>query len=261
MRLLSYNIHKGIGGRDRRYRLERICEVIEDQNPDIICLQEVDTNCRRSKFHDQPELLSRYFSFDHKLFQLNVKLKSGGYGNLVLSRWNVHDSEHISLRVWRKKNRGAQLCVVDTPEGKLHLVNWHLGLAEMERQTQVRKLLEHDTFKKFAKHPTVIVGDTNDWRNILADKIFAGNQFRHITRPASKFRSFPAYMPMGSLDKLFVNHGLKIKHAHVVRSIKTRDASDHLPLVVDFHFRTPQLAAIEQEIGANDNASEGNGEA
>ncbi len=24
MRLLSYNIHKGIGGRDRRYSLERI---------------------------------------------------------------------------------------------------------------------------------------------------------------------------------------------------------------------------------------------
>ena len=30
MRLLSYNIHKGIGGRDRRYRLERIFDVIVD---------------------------------------------------------------------------------------------------------------------------------------------------------------------------------------------------------------------------------------
>ncbi len=42
MRLLSYNIHKGIGGRDRRYRLERIVDVIESENPDFICLQEVD---------------------------------------------------------------------------------------------------------------------------------------------------------------------------------------------------------------------------
>src|SRR5208283_3843803 len=41
MRLLSYNIHKGIGGRDRRYRLDRVIQVIEDQNPDLICLQEV----------------------------------------------------------------------------------------------------------------------------------------------------------------------------------------------------------------------------
>ena len=35
MRLLSYNIHKGIGGRDRRYNLERICQVIEALKPDL----------------------------------------------------------------------------------------------------------------------------------------------------------------------------------------------------------------------------------
>ena len=104
MRLLSYNIHKGIGGRDRRYRLERICEVIEEQNPDLICLQEVDNNVRRSKFHDQAELLAKYFSLEHKLYQLNVKLKSGGYGNLILSRWKFNHSEQISLQLHSKKN-------------------------------------------------------------------------------------------------------------------------------------------------------------
>ncbi|MEZ6044872.1 MAG: endonuclease/exonuclease/phosphatase family protein [Planctomycetaceae bacterium] len=248
MRLLSYNIHKGIGGRDRRYRLERIFEVIEEQNPDLVCLQEVDSNVRRSKFHDQPELLAAYFSLEHKLYQLNVKLKSGGYGNLILSRWNFLESSQISLRLNQKKNRGAQMCLIDTPEGKLHLVNWHLGLAEKERHWQARKLLTHTTFREFAQHPTLIIGDTNDWRNNLANGPFAHQDFRHITRPASKFRSFPAYMPMGSLDKLFVNHGLKIKHAHMVRSLKTRDASDHLPLVVDFHFRSPSMSRLEEEI-------------
>ena len=48
MRLLTYNIHKGIGGRDRRYSLERIIDVIEAENPDLICLQEVDRHVRRS---------------------------------------------------------------------------------------------------------------------------------------------------------------------------------------------------------------------
>ena len=42
MRLLSYNIHKGFGGRDRLYRLERIIKVIEKHKPDLVCLQEVD---------------------------------------------------------------------------------------------------------------------------------------------------------------------------------------------------------------------------
>ncbi|MCA9067909.1 MAG: endonuclease/exonuclease/phosphatase family protein, partial [Planctomycetaceae bacterium] len=80
MRLLSYNIHKGIGGRDRRYRLERIIDVIEQENPDLICLQEVDRNVRRSKFHNQPKLLAEYFNATEELYQLNVHLKSGGYG-------------------------------------------------------------------------------------------------------------------------------------------------------------------------------------
>ena len=48
MRLLSYNIHKGIGGRDRRYRLARVIEVIEEENPDLLLLQEVSRDAPRS---------------------------------------------------------------------------------------------------------------------------------------------------------------------------------------------------------------------
>ena len=52
MRILSYNIHKGIGGRDRRYRLERVLEVIAREEPDVVCLQEVDRHVRRSRFDE-----------------------------------------------------------------------------------------------------------------------------------------------------------------------------------------------------------------
>ena len=119
MRLLSYNIHKGIGGRDRRYLIHRIMEVIESENPDLICLQEVDREVRRSKNHDQPRLLAESFNAEEKLFQLNVRLKNGGYGNLILSRWRFRSHHQISLRMNRKKQRGAQLVVVETPEGLL----------------------------------------------------------------------------------------------------------------------------------------------
>src|SRR5438309_3405344 len=85
MRLLSYNIHKGIGGRDRRYRLERIIQVIEAENPDLICLQEVDRHVARSRHDDQPRTLTDVFHATAHLYQLNVRLKHGGYGNLVLS--------------------------------------------------------------------------------------------------------------------------------------------------------------------------------
>src|SRR4029077_3714533 len=38
--LITYNIHKGIGGIDRRYRPERIIEALGHYHPDVVLLQE-----------------------------------------------------------------------------------------------------------------------------------------------------------------------------------------------------------------------------
>jgi endonuclease/exonuclease/phosphatase family metal-dependent hydrolase len=237
MRLLSYNIHKGIGGRDRRYRLERIVEVIEAENPDFICLQEVDRRVARTRLDDQPKKLREALRAPAHLFQLNVRFKTGGYGNLVLSRWPFRSVHQISLRRARRKPRGAQLAVVESPEGPFHLVHWHLGLAERERRWQARHLLEHALFRVSAQLPTLIVGDFNDWLNTLARGPFASHGFAQVTTPRSRFRSFPAYWPVVSLDKAFVRGPMEIRHARIVHSRLARDASDHLPLVVDFHLR------------------------
>jgi endonuclease/exonuclease/phosphatase family metal-dependent hydrolase len=235
MRLLTYNIHKGIGGRDRRYSLERIIDVIEAENPDLICLQEVDRHVRRSGRHDQPQRLADALRPAGMLFQLNVKIKDGGYGNLLLTRWPFEAKHQVSLRHSWKKPRGAQMAVVATPEGPLHLVNWHLGLADYERQWQVEHLLTHHLFRESAHLPTLIAGDTNDWRETLARGAFGRHGFDQVTHPRSRFRTFPAYLAVSALDKAFVRGEVHVRRAHVVRTALARTASDHLPLVVDFH--------------------------
>ncbi len=233
MRLLSYNIHKGIGGVDRKYDLERIIAVIAAENPDFICLQEVDKQARRSKLHDQGAMLAERFGLAAHMQQINVHLKRGCYGNLLLSRWPFHSKHQVSLRLQRKKPRGAQLAVIESPLGLFHLVNWHLGLAERERHWQVAHLLEHRLFAEGARHPTLIVGDFNDWRNTLARGPFRQHGFHQITTPIFRFRSFPAFAALGPLDKAF-QRGLLIQKAHIVRTPAAKRASDHLPLVIDF---------------------------
>jgi endonuclease/exonuclease/phosphatase family metal-dependent hydrolase len=233
IRVLSYNIHKGIGGRDRRYRLERVADVIAHEHPDVICLQEVDRNVRRSHFQNQPELLAERFLPADKLYQFNVTVAGGGYGNLLLSRWPFEEHHQISLTLRRRKPRGAQWAVIATPAGSVRIVNWHLGLANRERHWQVRRLLEHHLFRPHAHLPTLIIGDTNDWRNTLAPGPFAVHGYHQATAPPSRYRSFPAYWPIGSLDKAFYCGPLHIAHARVAHSKLARDASDHLPLVVD----------------------------
>lgn len=240
MRLLSYNIHKGIGGRDWRYSLERVCQVIEELQPDLVCLQEVTWDARRTRRHDQPDMLARAFDAHDFTFQMNVRYRRGGYGNLLLSRWPLEERHHVSLRLNRRKPRGAQLAVVDTPEGALFLTNWHLGLSERERHWQVAHLLHHPLFCASRDLPTLIVGDCNDWRNTLARGPFAEHAFDHVTGPPKRFRSFPAVLPVLSLDKAFHRGGVNVRHAQVIHTPMARRASDHLPLVIDFHLSTPR---------------------
>ncbi|WZO99611.1 endonuclease/exonuclease/phosphatase family protein [Isosphaeraceae bacterium EP7] len=234
MRLLSYNIHKGVGGRDRRYRLERILKVIEHEEPDIACLQEVDLNVRRSRHDDQPRLIAETLKNSTLLYQLNVPKLEGGYGNLIVTRWPVLTSHQVSLKLGRRKPRGAQLVVIDTPQGNFHLVHWHLGLAEKERHWQAAHLLNHPLFLESAHLPTLIIGDFNDWRNTLTRGPFAHQGFSQVTAPPSRFRSFPAWMAMGSLDKAFTRGAINVDHAQIVKTHGSRRASDHLPLRIDF---------------------------
>jgi endonuclease/exonuclease/phosphatase family metal-dependent hydrolase len=42
---------------------------------------------------------------------------------------------------------------------------------------------------------------------------------------------------MGALDKVFVRGRIGVRHARVIRTSLAKTASDHLPLVIDFHLR------------------------
>ena len=237
MRLVTYNIHKGIGGNDRRYNLERIIDVLAALEADFLCLQEVTIDLPRTSRHDQADILTERFRPMFATYQQNVKWKVGGYGNLVLSRWPLREHHRISLQFGQKKPRGAQLVMVETPAGLLRLTNWHLGLSDRERTWQVQRLLSHTLFHATAEHPTVLCGDFNDWRNTLGRTLLIPHGFAQATSPPGKFRSFPAVLPVMSLDKVFHCEGIEIESAHLVKTRQTRQASDHLPLVVEFRKR------------------------
>ena len=100
----------------------------------------------------------------------------------------------------------------------MHLVHTHLGLAEQERQWQLRRLLGHMLFRSADPHPTVIVGDFNDWRDTLASAFLALNGFAQVTAHAGRFRTFPAWLAIGLLDKAFVRGAVAVRHARVVHT-------------------------------------------
>src|SRR5690348_4905134 len=90
LRVLSYNIHKCIGGVDRRYQPDRVADVIRGQDPDMLLLQEVDAGCGRSNGDKQVDVLGDLVGMRYRSWFPNVDVRGGGkYGNAILSRYPI----------------------------------------------------------------------------------------------------------------------------------------------------------------------------
>lgn len=237
-RVVTYNIHKGIGGVDRKYRLDRIVETLGHLKPDVVCLQEVDDGVPRSRHERQAEVLSEELSLPHVAFQRNVRLKQGAYGNAILSRFALTDVINVELRVPLKKNRRALLAHCTLRDQKhrhrILVASMHLGLAGFERQMQLRRLLSHRMLAHTTSRSAIVLcGDYNDVWGTLGSRIMRPAGFSSVSRAT---KTFPAVLPMRPLDRIFFRGPLKMDHAFASRSKVARQASDHLPLVADFEF-------------------------
>jgi endonuclease/exonuclease/phosphatase family metal-dependent hydrolase len=235
-RIVTYNIHKGIGGVDRRYRPERIIETLSHYDPDILLLQEVDDGAPRSRHHRQVDLLGDALSLSHRAFQPNVTLRQGQYGNAILSRFPLSDVEDIDLTVRFKKRRRALVarCLLhwEHHTRSVLVVNVHLGLAGFERSQQLRRLVAHDRLARVQRQTAVIAaGDFNDAWGKLGKRILEPVGFA----PASyRINTFPAIRPLRPLDRIYSRGNLKLLRCFASRARVARLASDHLPLTGEF---------------------------
>lgn len=236
LKLLTYNIHKGIGGIDRRYRLDRIAEVISHYDPDIALLQEVDDGVPRSRGDRQVDLLASELGFEHSLYQPNVKLRRGAYGNAILSRFPSRESVDLELTVGPKKRRRAQIARFQlTDQGHsrtLVVANLHLGLAGFERRIQLLRLLKEQSIVGLSSAtPCVIGGDFNDVWGAIGGRFMAPAGFLSA---AKNQRTFPARAPLRSLDGIYYRGDCLVQSAFAGRLDAARHASDHLPLFAEF---------------------------
>jgi endonuclease/exonuclease/phosphatase family metal-dependent hydrolase len=237
-RLITYNIHKGIGGVDRRYRPDRVIATVRHYAPDVLLLQEVDDGAPRSRHDRQVDLLGDALGLPHRVFQANVHRKVGRYGNAILSRFPLTDVLDLDLTVPFKKRRRALVahCRVrhEQHTRMLLLLNVHLGLSGFERTLQLRRLLTSDILRHTrADTGVIIAGDYNDVWGTLGKRLLEPAGFK----PACfRRKTFPAVLPMRPLDRVYYRGELAVDRSFASRMIIARQASDHLPLVVDFLF-------------------------
>ncbi|MDW3095021.1 MAG: endonuclease/exonuclease/phosphatase family protein [Gammaproteobacteria bacterium] len=236
-RVMSYNIHKCIGSIDRKYRPERIVETIRHYQPDIVLLQEVDKGVPRSRHDNQVKLLANNLDFKYSLFQANVKLKYGCYGNAILSHYPLSYHSNIDLTVPPKKKRRSLATQIKIKSGghvrSVKFINVHLGLAAYERKIQVTRIVNDNyTTSNPHKLPIILGGDFNDlWQN-LCRKVLYANDFTPVL---GKTKTFPSILPSRALDRIFYRGDLEVINSFAGHIKLARAASDHLPIITDFY--------------------------
>ncbi len=237
-RILTYNVHKCIGGMDRRYRPQRVYQTIAYYRPQLVLLQEVDSAARRSNGDHQVDLLGGLLDMPYRVYFPNVKLLRGGhYGNAILSTFPVADSRNIDLTIPPKKRRSVlharhRLRLAGSGRTRtLHVYNLHLGLSGAERKAQLRRFLGSQPFAGLDRRtPTVVAGDFNDVWGTLGRKLLLPAGFRGLRKP---IQTFPAFAPIRALDAIYLRGRIDFVRVFRSRLAIARHASDHLPLVAD----------------------------
>ncbi len=181
MRLVTYNI-QFCRGKDDEYNIERIAQ--EVSGADLVALQEVECNWRRSGLVDQAGRLAQCLP-DHywvyqPAFDVDASRTAGGensknhrrqFGNMLLSKSPILETRLLNLPRLHYPNmfnlqQGALEAVVNHAGRSLRLFCIHLGYGgRQERDNQIAFLFQH--LKHGLAHGSMWSGpamfDDEDW--------------------------------------------------------------------------------------------------
>jgi endonuclease/exonuclease/phosphatase family metal-dependent hydrolase len=222
LKVASYNMRKAIGI-DRRRSPERILDVLNEIDADLIALQEADR-----RFGTRAAVLSQHLLAEHSDYQavpVAMRIASmGWHGNVLLVRKQATILSSGPIHLPALEPRGAVTADLRIGGRAIRVVGMHLDLSGLWRRRQAKAILDH--LAAAPPMPTVMMGDLNEWRpagGCLQD--FARTHAIAATGP-----SFHARRPIGRLDRIIVSRDLAIGGCGVHMTAAARVASDHLPI-------------------------------
>ncbi len=223
MRLVSWNVRHGLG-LDRRVSLERVLEVLEPLDADVVALQELDVARVRSGGVDQPAWLAARLA-------MNVVFAEtcDGYGHALLSRPPFRAHEEIALP---GSALGEPRALIDAQLGDVRVIAAHFGLIPSDRAQQADAVMAR--LASDGSHVTFVLGDLNasPGRPGYVELVPALRDALDDV-PLRARCTWPALWPFRALDHALVSPSVTVEGARVLGEGAARIASDHRPVAVD----------------------------
>jgi endonuclease/exonuclease/phosphatase family metal-dependent hydrolase len=225
-RIVSYNV-KHCEGMDKVIDYDRIVKVIKSLNPDIVCLQELDSMTTRSNMY-QVKLLGDKSGL-HSYFGSAISYKDGKYGIGILSKEKPIRTYHYSLPGVEKRT------FLMAEFSTFIVICVHLDLTESNRIASVR-IITDEAIKYHKK--IYLAGDLNE-ENIKG-KVFS--EFMKNWDIVSLIKNtFPTGAPSRCIDYILAFNQEKNKYqiqnknvVYALPGVDVSNASDHYPIFIDF---------------------------
>lgn len=188
MRLLTWNLHAGHGGR-------AALQAAAIAGADIAVLQEVVEGPTHA------DILAA--GWPHGAFaRARGRLGGGAQGNMLLARqpialWTAHDISNHAL-----ERRVALHAVLG---GGVHLIGLHLDLSGAGRNRQLARVAAIIARDVPPDAPLILAGDCNDWSHALDHGLVQhGFHEAHRSVHGRVARTWPARAPLLGLDRIYL---------------------------------------------------------
>jgi endonuclease/exonuclease/phosphatase family metal-dependent hydrolase len=241
IRVMTYNVH-GCRGMDGRISPARIARIVEQFQPDIVALQELDFGRVRSERHDQPNLIAAALGMNVQ-FCPTVIDRSEQYGHALLSRLPMKIIRTaIFSRDARRRHvepRGALWARLEIDGAIVNLMNTHFGLGHKDRLAQADELLGEEWIGKISgDEPLILCGDFNMSPRSKSYRAVSKHLF-DVQKYSKKFHpqnTYSTFHPFTRIDHIFASRHFAVEKVFVPRNDLIHVASDHLPVIVDLNF-------------------------
>lgn len=261
--IMSYNVRyfktfEGNGSGDKKLRSD-IMQLIRDQRPDILCLQEFYTS-ENPKDYDNREYISQTMNLPYRYFSSDYNFKNNHSGVIIFSRYPVIRAQKLKLM---QESPSESVVFADLVKGSdtirvftMHLQSIYLNKKDLETLDKLK--LRQDTGfvgsrtilqkirKAFVKrggqavtvaaeirqspYPVIVCGDFNDTPNSYAYfKIRDGLQDAFLSKGFGIGATYAGISPTLRIDYIFLGRRIRVNYFERIR----RELSDHYPIVAN----------------------------
>jgi endonuclease/exonuclease/phosphatase family metal-dependent hydrolase len=258
LRIMTWNVAQFNMMEDEKHPeiKSRMIDIINQQEPDIACFQEMVAEDSTVKDHGHMDEFLEKLNFKNYFYSYNAKEDFWGYahfGIIIFSKYPIINKQTVSfypnvdivkgadtIRVFNVHLQSLRfsktnLKYIDKPsvenegvaikESKSIISKFKKGF--LRRQIQAERIrAEIDK----SPYPVIVTGDFNDVPNSYAYYTIGGNMNNAFVEKGSGLgRTFSGISPVLRIDNIFVDKKMKVQQFNLLK----KKLSDHFPIIAD----------------------------